>query len=245
MATSHRTASQAPGRAPRRNAAMNTEQQIRQLLQERVLVIDGAMGTMIQKWKLQEADYRGERFADHPIDQKNTAEALNLVRPDIIEAIHTAYFESGADIIETNTFNANAVSMEDFGLVPLVREINLTAVELARRAAEKAREKDPSRPYFVAGAIGPMNRTLSLSPDVNDPGYRAVTWDQVEAAYYEQVCALMEAEVDLLLAEAAFDTLNLKAALFAIQRYFEETSKRVPVMASVTITDASGRTLSG
>lgn len=224
---------------------MSSTHPIESLLQERILVLDGAMGTMLQRHRLEERDYRGERFAGHPVDLKNNNDLLCLVRPDIVEEIHTAYLDAGSDILETNTFNANRVSMADFGMEELVREINVAAVQIARSAARTAMEKDPSRPRFVAGAIGPMTRMLSLSPDVNDPGARAVTWEQVEAAYYEQVSALVEAGADLLLPETTFDTLNLKAALFAIQRYFDETGRRVPVIASLTITDASGRTLNG
>ncbi|HTE18263.1 MAG TPA: methionine synthase, partial [Armatimonadota bacterium] len=201
---------------------------------------------MVQKYSLEEADYRGERFADHPIDLKNNNDALSLVRPDIIEEIHTGYLDAGADIIETNTFNANAVSMADYGMEHLIRDLNVASVRIARSAVNTAMEKDPSRPRFVAGAIGPMTRMLSLSPDVNDPGYRAVSWEQVCGAYYEQVCALMEAGVDLLLPETTFDSLNLKAALFAIQKYFDETGRRVPVIASLTLTqEGVNRTLSG
>ncbi|BCX05284.1 MAG: methionine synthase [Candidatus Roseilinea sp.] len=220
---------------------------ITELLEQRILVLDGAMGTMIQRYRLQEADYRGERFRDHPVELKNNNEALNLVRPEVILDIHRQYLEAGADIIETNTFNAQAISMADFEMSDpaLIREINLAAARLARQAADEFMRRDPSRPRYVAGALGPMNRTLSLSPDVNDPGYRAVTFDQVMQAYYDQAKALIEGGVDLLLPETTFDTLNLKAALFAIQKLFAEGVRRVPVMASVTITDQSGRTLSG
>ncbi|MCS6848442.1 MAG: methionine synthase [Anaerolineae bacterium] len=220
---------------------------ITELLEQRILVLDGAMGTMIQRYRLQEEDYRGERFKDHPIELKNNNEVLNLVRPDIILDIHRQYLEAGADIIETNTFNAQAISLADFEMTDpaLVREINLAAARLARQAAGEFMRRDPSWPRYVAGALGPMNRTLSLSPDVNDPGYRAVTFDQVMQAYYDQAKALIEGGVDLLLPETTFDTLNLKAALFAIQKLFAEGVRRVPVMASVTITDQSGRTLSG
>ncbi len=218
-----------------------------ELLEQRILVLDGAMGTMIQRHRLQEEDYRGERFRDHPVELKNNNEVLNLTRPEIILDIHRQYLEAGADIIETNTFNAQAISMADFDMSDpvLIREINLAAARLARQAAEEFMRRDPSRPRYVAGALGPMNRTLSLSPDVNDPGYRAVTFDQVMQAYYDQAKALIEGGVDLLLPETTFDTLNLKAALFAIQKLFAEGVRRVPVMASVTITDQSGRTLSG
>ena len=208
-------------------------------------MLDGAMGTMVQRYGLQEADYRGERFASHPVDLKNNAEALNLVRPDIVEEIHLDYLRAGADVIETNTFSAQAVSMADFGMEHLARELNLAAARLARQACVRVEQEDPSRRRYVAGAIGPMTRSLSISPDVNDPSARSVTWAEVEAAYYEQVAALIEGGVDLLLPETTFDVLNLKAALFAIQRYFEESGRRVPVIASLTITDQSGRTLNG
>ncbi|MFN3653575.1 MAG: methionine synthase [Armatimonadota bacterium] len=224
---------------------MNIENRLRELLRQRILVIDGAMGTMLQRHRLEEHDYRGERFATHPVDLKNNTEALNLVRPELVEQVHRAYLDAGADIIETNTFNGNAISLSEYQMQGLAREINFEAVRIARSAVDAALAADPSRPRFVAGSIGPMNRTLSLSPDVNDPGFRAVTWEQVEAAYYEQVSALVEAGSDLLLIETTFDTLNLKAALFAVQRYFDETGSRVPVIASLTITDASGRLLSG
>lgn len=220
---------------------------ITELLNERILLLDGAMGTMIQRYGLQEEDYRGERFRGHPVDLKNNNEALTLVRPDIILDIHRAYLEAGADIIETNTFNAQAISMADFDMTApaLIREMNLEAARLARLAADEFTRRDPTRPRYVAGALGPMNRTLSLSPDVNDPGFRAVTFDQVVQAYYAQAKALLDGGVDVLLPETTFDTLNLKAALFAIQQLFAEGARRVPVMASVTITDQSGRTLSG
>jgi 5-methyltetrahydrofolate--homocysteine methyltransferase len=226
---------------------MTTKISITECLEQRVLILDGAMGSMIQQYKLSEEDFRGERFKHHPIDQKNNAEAINIVRPDIILDIHREYLEAGADILETNTFNAQRVSMADFGLdtVEFVRETNLAAARLARRAADEFTQRDPSRPRFVAGAMGPMNRTLSLSPDVNNPGFRAVTFDQVAQAYYEQAQALIDGGVDVLLSETTFDTLNQKAALYAIQKLFVEGARRVPILASVTITDASGRTLSG
>jgi 5-methyltetrahydrofolate--homocysteine methyltransferase len=219
--------------------------QLEELLRERILILDGSMGVLLQGRGLTEADYRGDRFAGHPIDLKNNVDLLSLVRPELVLDAHRAYLDAGADIIETNTFNANRISQADYELQPHVREMNLAAARLARQAAEEATARDPSRPRFVAGSLGPMNRTLSLSPDVNDPGYRAVTWAEVEGAYYEQVAALVEGGVDLLLPETTFDTLNLKAALFAVQRFFEETGRRVPVIASLTLTDASGRTLNG
>ena len=218
---------------------------IRELLKERILILDGAMGTMVQQYKFIEADYRGERFKDHTKDLKNNNEVLMLLRPDVIEAIHAAYLEAGADIIETNTFNANAISQDDYDLVPLVREMNLTAAKVARQAVEKAMMRDPSRPRFVAGALGPMNRSASVVVDVNRPAYRSVTYDELVAAYYEQAQALLDGGVDLLLCETTFDTLNLKAALFAIQKLFDEGARTVPLMASLTITDNAGGNLSG
>jgi 5-methyltetrahydrofolate--homocysteine methyltransferase len=209
------------------------------------LLIDGAMGTMIQGFKLGEADYRGPQFANYSCDLKGNNDLLSITQPEIIEQIHWQFLEAGADIIETNTFNANAISMADYGLESLAYDLNLAAAKVARRAAEAVTAKHSNRPRFVAGAIGPTNKTSSLSPNVNDPAFRAVTFDQLVEAYFEQVRGLMDGGVDLLLAETTFDTLNLKAALFAIARHFEELGRRVPVMASVTIVDKSGRTLSG
>jgi 5-methyltetrahydrofolate--homocysteine methyltransferase len=224
-------------------AAMTTD--IRELLEKRILILDGAMGTMIQMYKLEEADYRGERFKNHHIDLLNNGDVVTLVRPEIIEEIHYQYLQAGADIIETNTFNANGISMREYDMVDLVYEMNLKAAEVAKNAVKKLYREDSSRPRFVAGSLGPMNRTLSFSPDVNDPAFRAVIFDEVTLGYYEQVRGLMDGNVDLLMPETTFDTLNLKAALFAIQKYFDETGRSVPVLASLTITDASGRTLSG
>ncbi|HXQ80769.1 MAG TPA: homocysteine S-methyltransferase family protein [Opitutaceae bacterium] len=218
---------------------------LRRLFESRIAVLDGAMGTMIQAQGLGEADFRGSRFARHPRDLKGNNDLLSLTRPDVVEAIHSRYFAAGADIVETNTFNSTAVSQADYGTEALAAEMNAAAAAAARRAADKAREADPGRPRFVAGAIGPLNRTLSMSPDVNRPDFRAVTWDQVVAAYLEQARALAAGGVDALLVETIFDTLNAKAALFAIETLFDETGVRLPVMVSVTITDASGRTLSG
>jgi 5-methyltetrahydrofolate--homocysteine methyltransferase len=212
-------------------------------LRQRILIIDGAMGTMIQRHKLDEAAYRGERFANHPRDLKGAADVLSLTRPDIIEDIHRAYLEAGADIVETNTFSAQAISMADYGLEPLCYEMNVASARIARKAADAF--STPDRPRFVAGSIGPTNRTASLSPDVNNPAFRAVTFDELVAAYYDQVRGLVDGGADILLPETTFDTLNLKAALFAIEKYFADTAKRLPVMTSITITDASGRTLSG
>ena len=218
---------------------------IRTLLEQRILVLDGAMGTMVQRYKLGEHDYRGERFQQHPIDLKNSNEALMLVRPDIIESIHTQYLEAGADIIETNTFNANAVSLADYGLVDLSREMNLVAAQIARRAVEKVVAKDPTRQCFVAGALGPQTRSLTVVVNSDRPAERAVTYDELYAGYYEQAQALMDGGVDLLLCETTFDTLNLKAALFAIQTLFEDTGRSLPIMASLTITDLAGGNLTG
>jgi 5-methyltetrahydrofolate--homocysteine methyltransferase len=223
---------------------------INQLLEERILVIDGAMGTMIQQYKLGEADYRGTRFSNWHIDLKGNNDLLSITQPQIITEIHKQYLEAGADILETNTFNAQAVSLADYDMSSLAAEVNLCAAKCARDAVEayKASDKyDPSRGGpFVAGAIGPMNKTLSMSPDVNNPGFRSVYFDEVAAAYYEQVKALVEGGVDLLLIETIFDTLNAKAAVYAIRKYFSDTKKpMLPVMISGTITDASGRTLSG
>jgi 5-methyltetrahydrofolate--homocysteine methyltransferase len=203
------------------------------------------MGTMIQAESLGEADFRGTRFAGHPRDLKGNNDLLSLTRPDVIERIHSAYFAAGADIVETNTFNSTSISQADYGTEAIVPDLNAAAAAAARRAADKATAADPSRPRFVAGAIGPLNRTLSMSPDVNRPDYRAVNWDQVVKAYLEQARALAAGGVDALLIETIFDTLNAKAALFAAELLFDETGVRLPVMISVTITDASGRTLSG
>ncbi len=219
---------------------------LRDCLKERILVIDGAMGTMIQRHKPTEETYRGERFKNWPSDVKNNSDILNLTQPQIIEGIHKQYLEAGADIIETNTFAATTIAQEDFKLEDFVYEINVEGAKIARKAADEYTAKDPSKPRFVAGAIGPLNRTLSLSPDVNNPGYRAVTFDQVVKAYYEQVQGLVDGGVDLLLIETIFDTLNAKAAIFAIKKYFQDTGKpALPISISGTITDASGRTLSG
>ena len=222
---------------------MTTEEQLRGLLERRILILDGAMGTMIQRAGLKEADFRGERFADHPSDLKGNNDLLVLTRPDVIAGIHRQYLEAGADIIETNTFNANAISMQDYDQVELAYEMNVAAARLAKEAAEAY--ATPERPRFVAGGLGPTNKTLSLSPDVNDPGFRAVSFDEVREAYAEQVAGLLDGGVDLLLVETIFDTLNAKAALVAIEEVFAAKKRRVPVMISVTITDRSGRTLSG
>lgn len=219
---------------------------IEKILQQRILVIDGAMGTMIQKHKPTEATYRGERFKDWHIDVKNNSDLLNLTQPQIIEDIHRQYLEAGADIIETNTFASTFIAQADYEMESLAYEMNLEGARIARRAADAYTAKDPSKPRFVAGAIGPLNKTLSLSPDVNNPGFRAVTFDEVAKAYTEQIGGLVDGGVDLLLIETIFDTLNAKAAIYAIKNYFRTQRKpELPIMISGTITDASGRTLSG
>ena len=214
---------------------------IQEISKERILLIDGAMGTMLQAYQLEEADFRGDRFKDHPSDLKGNNDLLSLSRPDVVEAIHTAYLEAGADLIETNTFNANAISQSDYGTEDLVYEINLKSAKIARKSADKFSHD----PRFVCGALGPTNRTASLSPDVNDPGFRNVSFDELAVAYGEQVRGLLDGGVDVLLVETVFDTLNCKAALFAIQSLLEERGEKVPIIVSGTITDASGRTLSG
>src|SRR6059036_1708247 len=219
--------------------------QIEQLLETRIAILDGAMGTMIQAQRLDESGFRGRQFVNHPSDLKGCNDLLCITRPELVEAIHRQYLEAGADIIETNTFNSTSISMADYKLEHLVYDLNVAGARVARRAVEAATAKDPTRPRFVAGAMGPTNRTASMSPDVNNPAFRAVTYDQLVAAYTEQVRGLIDGGVDLLLAETVFDTLNCKAALFAIDQYFEKQGRRVPVMVSVTITDRSGRTLSG
>ncbi|HEV2720364.1 MAG TPA: homocysteine S-methyltransferase family protein, partial [Thermoanaerobaculia bacterium] len=213
--------------------------ELRDLLSRRIVILDGAMGTMIQRYKLDEAAYRGERFASHPRDLKGANDLLCLTRPSVIEEIHRQYLEAGADIIETNTFNAQAISMSDYGLESICYEINLEAARIARSAADTYGNR------FVAGAMGPTNRTASLSPDVNNPAFRGVSFDELVDAYYDEVRGLVDGGVDILIPETTFDTLNIKAAIFAIEKYFAEVGRRLPVMLSVTITDASGRTLSG
>ena len=216
---------------------------IRDLLKERILIIDGAMGTMIQRYKLTEEDYRGERFKDWPSDVKGNNDLLCLTQPHIIREIHGKYLDAGADIIETNTFNSQRVSLADYGMESLAYEINFAAAKIAREACNLTGSGEQK---FVAGALGPMNKTLSLSPDVNNPGYRALTFDEAVDAYYEQVKGLVDGGVDLLLIETIFDTLNAKAAIFAVKKYYRDEQKpELPVMISGTITDASGRTLSG
>jgi 5-methyltetrahydrofolate--homocysteine methyltransferase len=213
------------------------------LLEQRIAILDGAMGTMIQRFKLTEADYRGQRFKDHPKDLKNNGELLSLTRPDVIRDIHEGYLAAGTDIIETNTFGATRIAQDDYALGDLAREMNLASAQIARAAADKF--SAPGKPRFVAGALGPTPKTASISPDVNDPAARNIDFEQLRASYYDQVEALVEGGCDLLLVETIFDTLNAKAALFAIDEYFEKSGERLPIIISGTVTDASGRILSG
>lgn len=225
---------------------------IQHALTQHILIIDGAMGTMIQRHQLTESDYRGERFKNWHSDVKGNNDLLCISQPQIVEEIHRQYLDAGADIIETNTFNSQSVSLADYDMSSLAYELNVAAVRCARNAVDACKAVGAHRAIayggpWVAGAIGPMNKTLSLSPDVNNPGYRACTFDEVATAYYEQVSGLVDAGADLLLIETIFDTLNAKAAIYAIQKYFKDhpTVKQLPVSISGTITDASGRTLSG
>ncbi len=218
---------------------------IQDILKERILIIDGAMGTMIQRHTLEEADFRGEKFKDHAYPLKGNNDVLSLTRPDIIQYNHRQYLEAGADIIETNTFSATTVAQADYHLEEFVYDLNFESARIAREVADEITKKDPAKPRCVAGAMGPTNKTASLSPEVNNPGVRAITFDQLAVAFKQQARALIEGGADLLLLETIIDTLNAKAALFAIQELFEEIGREVPVMVSGTITDASGRTLSG
>jgi 5-methyltetrahydrofolate--homocysteine methyltransferase len=220
---------------------------IRQSLNERILIIDGAMGTMIQQYKLEEKDFRGERFKDWHKDVRGNNDLLSITQPQIIQAIHKEYLEAGADIIETNTFSSTAIAQADYDMQSLAYELNVAAAQCARKAVDEyLLNNNETSSKFIAGAIGPLNKTLSLSPDVNNPGFRTVTFDEVAAAYYEQIKGLVDGGVDLLLIETIFDTLNAKAAIYAIKKYFRDTKKaELPIMISGTITDASGRTLSG
>ncbi|MDB9881936.1 homocysteine S-methyltransferase family protein [Bacteroidia bacterium] len=218
---------------------------IEQLLQDRILFLDGAMGTMIQKHKLSEEDYRGTRFADYAHSIKGNNDLLCLTQPNIIEGIHSEFLEAGADILETNTFNANSVSMEDYHMEDLVYEINVAGARIARKAADKFTAQNLDKPRFVAGSMGPTTKLASMSPDVSNPGFRATDFDQLHAAFKEQARGLLDGGADLLLVETITDTLNAKAALFAIMELREERGQEIPIMISGTITDASGRTLSG
>jgi 5-methyltetrahydrofolate--homocysteine methyltransferase len=218
---------------------------IQELLKERILVLDGAMGTMIQRHKLTEEDFRGERFKNHSHPLKGNNDVLSITRPDIIKDIHRQYFEAGADIAETNTFSGTTIAQADYHLEDAVYDLNYQSAKIAREVADEFTKKNPDKPRFVAGAMGPTNKTASLSPDVNNPGYRAITFDELKVAFKQQAKALIDGGVDVLLLETIIDTLNVKAALFAIQELFDEIGKEIPIMVSGTITDASGRTLSG
>ncbi len=224
---------------------MKNADQLYKALEERILILDGAMGTMIQRYKLEEEDYRGDRFKDWKSPLKGNNDLLSITRPDIIEAIHREYLNAGADIIETNTFSATTIAMADYHMKEFVMELNRKSAQIARMVCDEFTAANPEKPRFVAGSIGPTNKTASLSPDVNDPGFRAVTFDDLKTAYKQQCEALLEGGADILLVETVFDTLNAKAALFAIDEIQEEKQIRIPVMVSGTITDASGRTLSG
>jgi len=216
-----------------------------EILKERILILDGAMGTMIQRHPLEEEDFRGERFQNHTHPLKGNNDLLSITRPDIIKDIHRQYFQAGADMVETNTFSATTIAMEDYGLEAIVYEMNYESAKIAREVADEFIKTEPDKPRFVIGTMGPTNRTASLSPDVNNPGFRAVTFNDLKLAYKEQAKGLIDGGSDVLMVETIFDTLNAKAALFAIQEVYEELGKELPVMVSGTITDASGRTLSG
>ena len=218
---------------------------IRSLLEERILVLDGAMGTMLQRYKFSEDDFRGERFKDweHPLQGNN--DLLSLTQPEAIAEVHRKYFAAGADIVETNTFSGTTIAMADYHMEELVYELNYESARIAKKVADEFTAKEPDKPRFVAGSIGPTNKTASMSPDVNDPGFRAISFDELRIAYKQQVEALLDGGADLLLVETIFDTLNAKAALFAIEEVKEERHIDPPIMVSGTITDASGRTLSG
>src|SRR3954471_11522034 len=224
---------------------MTKAETLQKLLAERILILDGAMGTMVQRRKLTEADFRGERFKSHPRDLKGNNDVLVLTRPDVIADIHAEYLDAGADIIETNTFSSTSVSQGDYGLEAIAYELNLEAARLARRVVDEWTAKDPRKPRFVAGSLGPTTKTLSISPDVNNPAFRAITFDEMRDAFKDQARGLIDGGSDLLLVETQIDTLNAKAALVAIDEVFEERGIRLPLMISATLTDRSGRTLSG
>lgn len=228
-----------------KKSKMKNSEQLYKALSERILILDGAMGTMLQRYKFEEEDYRGERFKDweHPVKGNN--DLLSLTQPEAIEEVHRKYLESGADILETNTFSGTTIAMADYYMEELVYELNYESAKIARKVCDEFTAKNPDKPRFVAGSIGPTNRTASLSPDVNDPGYRAITFDELRSAYKQQSEALLDGGSDILLVETIFDTLNAKAALFAIDEIQEERGIEIPIMVSGTITDASGRTLSG
>lgn len=218
---------------------------IREEIQKRILVLDGAMGTMLQAYKFDENDFRGDRFKDYPSPLQGNNDLLSITQPKAIKEVHAKYFEVGADIVETNTFSGTTIAMEDYNMEDLVYELNFESAKIAKEVAQEFTLKEPHKPRFVAGSMGPTNRTASMSPDVNDPGFRAVTFDQLRVAYKQQAEALIDGGVDLLLVETVFDTLNAKAALFAIEEIKADRNIDIPVMLSGTITDASGRTLSG
>lgn len=218
---------------------------IYQAIQKRILVLDGAMGTMLQRYNFSEDDFRGERFKDYPTSLKGNNDLLSLTQPQAIADIHRKYFEAGADIVETNTFSGTTIAMADYNMEDLVYELNFESARIAKQVAEEMTKENPDKPRFVAGSIGPTNRTASLSPDVDRPEYRAVTFEELRKAYHQQTEALLDGGVDMLLVETIFDTLNAKAALFAIDQVQEERGIKIPIMVSGTITDASGRTLSG
>jgi len=218
---------------------------IQEAIKKNILILDGAMGTMLQRYNFSEEDFRGERFKDFPHPLKGNNDLLSITQPQAIRDVHAAYFDAGADIVETNTFSGTTIGMADYFLEDLVYELNYESAKIARQVADEFTAKNPEKPRFVAGSIGPTNRTASMSPDVNDPGYRAVTFDDLRIAYKQQVEALMDGGCDLLLVETIFDTLNAKAALFAIEEVKDERNLDIPIMVSGTITDASGRTLSG
>lgn len=218
---------------------------INKILEERILVLDGAMGTMLQRHKFTEEDFRGEQFKDWPVSVQGNNDLLSITQPEAIKEVHRLYFEAGADIVETNTFSGTTIAMADYEMEELVYELNYQSAKIAKEVAEEFTAKEPHKPRFVAGSIGPTNRTASMSPDVNDPGYRAVTFEELRIAYKQQVEALLDGGADILLVETIFDTLNAKAALFAIEEVKDERNIKVPIMISGTITDASGRTLSG
>ena len=215
------------------------------VIKERILVLDGAMGTMIQAYNLKEGDFRGERFKNYPSLLKGNNDLLSITQPQIISEIHKKYLDSGADILETNTFSSNSISMADYNMEDLVYELNFESVKIAKKLTDEYSIKDPNKPRFVAGSIGPTNKTASMSPDVSDPGFRAITFDELVISYTEQIKGLVDGGVDILLLETIFDTLNAKAALFAIDTYMENNKLDIPLMVSGTITDQSGRTLSG
>ena len=218
---------------------------IEDILKSRILVLDGAMGTMLQRHKFAEDDFRGERFKDWPVPLQGNNDLLSITQPEAIKEIHQLYFDAGADIVETNTFSGTTIAMADYEMEDLVYELNYQSALIAKKVADEFTQKEPHKPRFVAGSIGPTNKTASMSPDVNDPGYRAVSFQELKVAYKQQVEALLDGGVDILLVETVFDTLNAKAALFAIEEVKDERSINIPVMVSGTITDASGRTLSG